>query len=89
MDLEVGTISSSEIKSVNVQIQVKNGEKPDYPVVLKALLKFNDRVLSEAAPLTIQAKPPKAITGGDEAQAAPTKIPTPSANAQSSDTNEP
>jgi hypothetical protein len=89
MVLEVGTIANSELKSVNVQIQLKKGEKPDYPVVLKALLKFNDRVLSEAAPLTLLTKPPKVSPEGVEAQATPAKIPTPAAHAQPSDTNEP
>jgi hypothetical protein len=84
MDLEVGTIASSELKSVNVLIRMKKDEKPDYPVVLKALLKFNDRVLSESAPLTLLTKAPKAFAVGDEDQATAKASPTPSVNAPAS-----
>jgi photosystem II stability/assembly factor-like uncharacterized protein len=84
MDLEVGTIASSELKSVNVLIRMKKDEKPDYPVVLKALLKFNDRILSESAPLTLLTKAPKAFAVGDEDQATAKASPTPSVNAPAS-----
>ena len=92
MDMEIGTISSSELKAVNVMIRMKKDEKPDYPVVLKALLKANDRVLSESAPLTLLTKPPKAPVEDEgntlTAQASPNPVttihpkPTSIANAQ-------
>ncbi len=89
MDLEVGTIASSELKSVNVLIRMKKDAKPDYPVVLKALIKVEDRVLSEAAPLTLLTGPPKALTGGDDSQSATKKSTPIAANAQPSPTEEP
>jgi hypothetical protein len=80
MDMEIGTISSSELKAVNVMIRMKKDEKPDYPVVLKALLKANDRVLSESAPLTLLTKPPKAPVEDEgntlTAQASPLPVTT-------------
>jgi photosystem II stability/assembly factor-like uncharacterized protein len=78
MDMEIGTISSSELKAVNVMIRMKKDEKPDYPVVLKALLKANDRVLSESAPLTLLTKPPKPLVEDEgntvTAQASPNPV---------------
>ena len=83
MDLEVGTIASSELKSVNVLIRMKKDAKPDYPVVLKALLKVNDRVLSEAVPVTLLTKAPKPLAVEDEDQVTIIKkSPTPVAHAQ-------
>ncbi|HEY5037600.1 MAG TPA: YCF48-related protein, partial [bacterium] len=42
LDWEVGSVSSSEIKTVTVLLQEKNGEKKEYPVLLKAVLKSMD-----------------------------------------------
>jgi len=55
LDWEIGTVASSEMKTVTIILQEKKGEKKEYPVVLKALLKSSDRVLTEAAPVTLIA----------------------------------
>jgi len=89
MVLEVGTIASSELKSLNALIRMKKDEKPDYPVVLKALLKVNDRVLSESAPVTLLSRAPKALAEEGADSSTPKNNATPAANVQPSPTEEP
>jgi hypothetical protein len=62
LDWEVGTVASSEIMAVTVLLENKKNEKKDYPLVLKAVLKSNDKVVSEALPVTLLASEPKAPT---------------------------
>jgi len=58
LDWEVGSVAASEIKTIMVLLQEKKGEKKEYPVLLKAVLKSADRVIAEAAPVTLTAPPP-------------------------------
>lgn len=57
---EIGNIASSELKTITFQFQDKKGEKKEYPVILKAVLKSTDKVIAEAAPVTLMASEPKA-----------------------------
>lgn len=60
VEWEIGNISASEIKTVTVLLQNKKGEKKEYPVLLKAVLKSLDKVMSEASAVTMipsEAKP--------------------------------
>ena len=59
MEWEIGNIASSEIKTVNILLQDKKGEKKEYPVVLKGVLKSTDKVIAEAAPVTLISSEPK------------------------------
>lgn len=56
---EIGNIASSEMKTVTFQLQDKKGEKKEYPVLLKGVLKSTDKVAAEAAPVTLVALEPK------------------------------
>ena len=58
LDWEIGTVASSEMKTVTVLLREKKDEKKSYPVVLKAVLKSNDQVLTEASPVTLLAVDP-------------------------------
>lgn len=53
MVLEIGAVASSEIKTLTVTLQEKKGEKKEYPVTLKAILKSTDRVIAESSPVTL------------------------------------
>ena len=59
VEWEIGNISSSEMKTVTVLLQNKKGEKKEYPVVLKGVLKSLDKVMAEASPVTMIAAEPK------------------------------
>lgn len=61
MEWEIGNISSSELKSITVLLQDKKGEKKEYPVILKGVLKSTDKVIAEAAPVTLVASEPKPV----------------------------
>ncbi len=67
---EIGNIASSELKTVTVLLQDKKGEKKEYPVILKAVLKSTDKTIAEAAPVTLMASEPK--PGAQAAPANPT-----------------
>ncbi len=59
LDWEIGTILTSELKTLTVPLQLKKGEKKEYPVVLRAVLKTNnDKVIAEAVPVTMMTEPP-------------------------------
>jgi photosystem II stability/assembly factor-like uncharacterized protein len=60
LEWEVGNISASEVKTVTFLLRSKKGEKKDYPVLLKAVLKSTDKVMQESAPVTLIAAEPKA-----------------------------
>ncbi len=73
LDWEIGTVLTSELKTLTIPLQTKKGEKKVYPVVLRAILKTNnDKVIAEAVPVTMLTEPPA------EAEKIPTKIATPS-----------
>jgi photosystem II stability/assembly factor-like uncharacterized protein len=55
---ELGTITSSESKTVTVLLSSKKSEKKEYPVVLNASLKTVDRSIADAAPLTMLVSEP-------------------------------
>ena len=57
---DIGTVAASEMKSITLQLQSKKGEKKEFPVVLKAVLRALDRDLAEAAPVTVMASEPPA-----------------------------
>jgi hypothetical protein len=59
LEWEIGNISSSEMKTITFLLQNKKGEKKDYPVLLKAVLKSTDKVMTQAAPVTLIASEPK------------------------------
>jgi hypothetical protein len=59
MEWEIGNISSSEVKTITVLLQDKKGEKKEYPVLLKGVLKSTDKVIAEAAPVTLIVAEPK------------------------------
>jgi hypothetical protein len=63
LEWEIGNISSSELKTLTVLLQEKKGEKKEYPVLLKAVLKSTDKVIAEAAPVTLLASEPKETPG--------------------------
>lgn len=48
-----------KLKTVTVLLQEKKGEKKEYPVLLKAFLVSLDKVMSEAAAVTMLAAEPK------------------------------
>jgi photosystem II stability/assembly factor-like uncharacterized protein len=58
LEWEIGNVASSELKTVTVLLQEKKGEKKEYPVLLKAFLVSIDKVLAEAAPVTLLASEP-------------------------------
>src|SRR5665213_2092159 len=58
---ELGTITSSESKTVTVLLSSKKGEKKEYPVVLNASLKTVDRSIADAAPLTMLVSEPTPV----------------------------
>lgn len=58
---EIGNIASSELKTVTFQFKDKKGEKKEYPVLLKAVLKSTDKVIAEAAPVTLVYLEPKIL----------------------------
>jgi photosystem II stability/assembly factor-like uncharacterized protein len=78
MQLELGTIVTSELKTIAVQIESKKGEKKDYPVILKAVLKTQDRVVSEAEPLTLISKASAEPSLKDKPAVTPSTTPQPS-----------
>jgi photosystem II stability/assembly factor-like uncharacterized protein len=59
LEWEIGNIASSEMKTITFLLQDKKGEKKEYPVVLQAVLKSTDKVIAEAAPVTMMASEPK------------------------------
>ncbi len=69
IEVEIGTVNASEMKTVTILLDSKKNEKKEYPVILKAVLKSADRVISEAIPLTLIAAEPTVI---------PTNVATPS-----------
>ena len=66
---EIGTVASSEVKTITVLLQEKKNEKKDFPVLLKAVLKSTDKLLTEALPVTLLSAP--------SAQPKPPPIPLP------------
>lgn len=91
---EIGTVASAEMKKLTILLQEKKGEKREYPALLKADLRFNDKVIAEAAPVTLTAPAapspakspaPKAVSGVPPA-ASPVPSPvTPAATAGGGD----
>lgn len=75
LEWEIGTVSSSEIKTLTVLIQNKKGEKKEYPVLLEAVLKSTDKVIAEAESVTLIAAESKA--GATPTQATPSPKDTP------------
>jgi photosystem II stability/assembly factor-like uncharacterized protein len=71
---EVGTVAATEMKTLTVMLKKRDQEKADYPVLLKPVLKAVDRVVAEAAPLTLLASEPTPI---ETAIVTPTPVPTP------------
>ena len=59
LEWEIGNLATSELKTVTVLLQEKKGEKKEYPVLLKAFLVSIDKVMAEAAPVTLLAAEPK------------------------------
>ena len=59
MEWEIGNIASSEMKTITVLLEDKKGEKKEYPVILKGVLKSTDKVIAEAAPVTLISSEPK------------------------------
>jgi hypothetical protein len=53
LEWEVGNMAVGEYKSLSILVREKTGEKEELPVVFKAQLKVEDKVVSEAAPLTL------------------------------------
>ncbi len=60
LQLEIGAVSASELKTITVLLQEKKGEKKEVPAVLRAQLKSNDQVMMEAAPVTLLSPEPSA-----------------------------
>jgi hypothetical protein len=58
---EIGTVTSSELKSLTILLQDKKGEKKEYPVLLKAVLSAADKVVAEATPVTVLASEKSAV----------------------------
>jgi hypothetical protein len=57
LEWEMGSMAVGEYKSLSILLREKKGEKYDPPVVFKAQLRANDKVVSEAAPLTLIQAP--------------------------------
>jgi photosystem II stability/assembly factor-like uncharacterized protein len=57
LEWEVGNMAVGEYKSLSILVREKKGEKYEPPVVFKAQLRSNDKVVSEAAPLTLIQAP--------------------------------
>ncbi len=74
LEWEIGNLATSELKTVTVLLQEKKGEKKEYPVLLKAFLVSIDKVLAEAAPVTLIASEPM-----ENASPVPDSITTPTA----------
>ena len=55
---EIGTVMTSESKTITILLASKKGEKKEYPVVLNASLKTVDRTIADAAPVTMLASEP-------------------------------
>lgn len=62
LEWEIGNIAASENKSLSFLLREKKGEKKNLPVVIKAVLKSTDKVVSEAAPVTLLEAPKPAKT---------------------------
>jgi photosystem II stability/assembly factor-like uncharacterized protein len=58
---ELGTITSSESKTITILLVSKKGEKKEYPVVLNASLKTVDQTVTDAAPVTMLVSEPKPV----------------------------
>jgi hypothetical protein len=63
LEWEIGTVAASETKNVTILLQDKKDGKKEYPVVLKAVLKSKDKVIAEAAPVTLQKSDPALSEG--------------------------
>jgi photosystem II stability/assembly factor-like uncharacterized protein len=77
---ELGNISSSELKSLTVKLQEKPKEKKQFPVFLRAALKSGDKIIAEAAPVTLISEADSADTPGVSSPAQPAdlkKMPAP------------
>jgi hypothetical protein len=74
---EVGTVSASEMKSLTVMLKIKEKDKADYPVVLKPVLKSVDRVISEAAPMTMLVTEPTPMPSPETSTPTPATTSTP------------
>lgn len=57
LEWEVGNMAVGEYKSISILIREKKGEKAELPVVFKGQIRSSDKVVSEAAPLTILQAP--------------------------------
>ena len=79
LEWEIGTVAASEMKNVTILLQDKKSGKKEYPVVLKAILKSKDKVIAEAAPVTLQ----KAEAATSDASTAKASV-TPSSAGKSS-----
>ncbi len=97
LEWEIGNVASSELKAVTVLLQEKKSEKKEYPVLLKAFLVSIDKVLAEAAPVTLLASEPKANetadiittpTPGPAAKATVSKVPVKNPTPQEVDEDE-
>jgi photosystem II stability/assembly factor-like uncharacterized protein len=55
---EIGTVTTSESKTIKILLASKKGEKKEYPVVLNASLKTVDRTIADAAPVTMLVSEP-------------------------------
>jgi photosystem II stability/assembly factor-like uncharacterized protein len=73
---EVGSISSSELKSLTIRLQEKEKEKKQFPVVLKAVLKSGDKTFAEALPVTLISEADSADTPGSSQPSLSTNTPT-------------
>jgi hypothetical protein len=81
---EIGTITTSESKTITVLLASKKGEKKEYPVVLNASLKTVDRTIADAAPVTMMASEP--IPAATLTVTIPVSTPTPNTPPDSTNT---
>ncbi len=79
---EIGTVTTAEQKNITVLLVSKKGEKKEYPVVLNASLKTEDRTIVDAVPVTLIASEPKFVSTTVSSSSSSTLTPMASPNPQ-------